>query len=411
MHPVQIRLDTWFVPYRIIIDEWEDFITGDDTVTLPTKLAGVSGYTELQQYFDVAPDFVGTLFSAPWNAYNRIWNRRYRDQDLEPEVDEFQGDVLNCAWEKDYYTTSRPWAAKGGDVTIPVRADASAGDILGIKVVNPSSGQVTENRIDTDAAHADISTIGGPDASLNVNVDDLRLASALQRYGEARARYGSRFTEYLRYLGITPSDARLQDPELLGSGRGMVNFSEVLQTAPNATSGTSASDGVGDLYGHGIAGVRTPKWRRFFEEHGVLMTLMSVRPKSVYTDTTQREWMKRTHEEFYQKELVNVGQQPVWQGEITSDYTDRYATWSYADRYGEYKKHDSTVKGEFLDVLNTWHLARRTNSAPTLNAAFVKCDPSNRIFQSATNDTLLTMVNNSLVARRMIPKSTKPRII
>ena len=224
---------------------------------------------------------------------------------------------------------------------------------------------------------------------------------------EARARYGSRFTEYLRYLGITPSDARLQEPVLVGSGRGMVNFSEVLQPAPNPT----VDPGIGDLYGHGIAGAKTRTWRRFFEEHGNLMTLLSLRPKSVYDDITVREWLKNDPEDFYQKELVNIGEQPLWAGEIDANAADRYETWGWTPRYEEMRSHPSFVSGEFSNVLNTWHLARQFGTPPVLNEAFVTCQPSDRIFQSSITDTVLVMANNSLVARRMLPKSPRPRII
>ena len=64
-----------------------------------------------------------------------------------------------------------------------------------------------------------------------VTVNILREALALQRYEEARARYGSRYVEYLRYLGVRSSDARLQRPEYLGGGKQTIQFSEVLQTA------------------------------------------------------------------------------------------------------------------------------------------------------------------------------------
>ena len=39
-------------------------------------------------------------------------------------------------------------------------------------------------------------------------VSQLREAMALQRFQEIRSRYGSRFSEYLRYLGVKSSDAR-----------------------------------------------------------------------------------------------------------------------------------------------------------------------------------------------------------
>ncbi len=52
-----------------------------------------------------------------------------------------------------------------------------------------------------------------PGQSGAVSVQDLRLATALQRMQEARAKYGSRYIDYLAYYGVKCSDARLQLPE------------------------------------------------------------------------------------------------------------------------------------------------------------------------------------------------------
>lgn len=397
MHPVMIRVDTWFVPYRITDDGWTKFITGQGGST-PKASVG-SGDARLGKFFGINRE-TGLVNAHPYQAYNRIFNERYRDQDLVTAIAEDNQDLQNCAWEKDYYTTARPWPAKGGNVGIPV----NAGDAVTTSTVAvQADGQ--RRLLDSSGAQLTISPAQtGANTGLQVDPNDLRLAAALQRYGEARARYGSRFTEYLRYLGITPSDARLQDPELLGSGRGMVNFSEVLQTSPNAQN-----EGVGDLFGHGIAGVRTRKWRRFFEEHGTVMTLLSLRPKSVYTYTTPREYLKEEPEDYFQKELTHIGEQPLWASEVGGG--GKFDTWGWTPRYEEYRSHPSSVSGEFRSVLNTWHLARSQTGDPVLNAAFVTCDPSKRIFQAQQNDTVLVMCNNHLVARRMLPKSPRPRIM
>ena len=89
-----------------------------------------------------------------------------------------------------------------------------------------------------------------------VGINQLREAFALQRFEEARARYGSRYTEYLRYLGVRSSDARLQRPEYLGGGKQTIQFSEVLQTA-------EGTDPVGEMKGHGIGAMRSNRYRRF----------------------------------------------------------------------------------------------------------------------------------------------------
>ena len=176
-------------------------------------------------------------------------------------------------------------------------------------------------------------------AATGSNVNDLRRAFAIQRYQEARAQYGSRYTEYLRYLGIRPSDARLQRPEYLGGGKQTVAFSEVLRTG-NDPGGAPGDGPIGELAGHGIAAMRTNRYRYFCEEHGIVMSLMSVRPRTMYMDGLHRSWSKRDKESYYQRELELIGQQETVNSEIYLDGTaDDGETFGYNDRYSEYRRH------------------------------------------------------------------------
>ncbi|AXL14876.1 major capsid protein [Microviridae sp.] len=435
MHPVNVRIHHFFVPNRISWEGWEDFITGgEDGLPLPIpKLTTTDDKKTVLTYLGLPP-IAGTDVSAlPVRAFNQIFNEYYRDQDLVPEraIDDIT--VPNCAWEKDYFSTARPWTQKGPEVGIPLAGEAPIKGIgyssnVGVQTdqtVNETGGnQVTYPA----AAKMDILASGfintqpppNQDAPLiyadlsqaaAANVNDFRAAFSLQRYQEARARYGSRFTEYLRYLGVTPSDARLQRPEFLGGGTSRLNFSEVLQTTPNVLDGTPGEQGVGDLYGHGIAGLRGNRYRKFFEEHGYIISCMSVRPKALYMNGIQREWLKTTKEDYYQKELTNLGQQEVYQAELYAE-NDR-DIFGFQDRYHEYRSHPSQIGQDFRDTLNAWHLGRELQPDVTLNEAFVNCDPSKRIFQITddTIDSLWCMINHHIVARRLVPKRSNPRIL
>lgn len=443
MHPVQCRIHHFFVPSRIVwpVTEdgvgWENFITGgkdgNNEVRVPTYNfnAAIDGEKKgVLQYLGVPPTSSGVLVNAlPLRATNLIFNEYYRDQDLVTERELEDNSMMRCAWEKDYFTTARPWTQKGDDVTIPIN-----GAVIGDGGVSPSWEDITTSD-DLGPTFSDFST-GGDEFGLHVkqpggpgeeqvgflggapigasvlgaaaSVNDFREAFAIQRYQEARARYGSRFTEYLRYLGITPSDARLQRPEYLGGGTSRLNFSEVLQTTPSSEPDTA---GVGDLYGHGIAGARTNRYRKFFEEHGYIITMMSVRPKSIYVNGIPREWLKRFKEDYYQKELVHLGQQDIsrrevyYQADVTTDF-------GYQDRYDEYRTQWSQISQDFRDLLSSWHLGRIIDDAgATLNAEFIECDPSDRIFQVQTGDNLWCMINHHMVARRLVPKRARPKIL
>lgn len=137
MHPVNVRVHSFYVPNRILWDGWEDFITGgpDGTGTTepyPVYNTGAQGAPlgSILDYMGVPPQAPNLeVCSMPIAAYNRIYNEYFRDQDLVPERAEDDITVARVAWGKDYFTAARPWPQKGPEVTIPLgtRADVVAG--------------------------------------------------------------------------------------------------------------------------------------------------------------------------------------------------------------------------------------------------------------------------------------------
>ena len=441
MHPVHVRIHHWFVPHRIIWDRWEDFITGgpdgfDDsefpTITMPS--GGGAAVGSLADYLGV-PTGVNSLevSALPFRAYGLIWNEWYRDQDLQAKLNvslESGNDtstntlLQNCAWEKDYFTSSRPWTQKGPEVTLPlgtvapVRYDAInaaantvdgkfavghtlSGGSAGFFQYGNTYGAVSGDLLSEGSANLYTDLTNATAASVN----SLREAFAIQRYEEARARYGSRYTEYLRYLGVRSSDARLQRPEYLGGGKQTIQFSEVLQTG--VTTDGDDQVGVGNLKGHGIAALRSNRYRRFFEEHGYIITVMSVKPKTIYSQGLPRTWNRRTKEDFFQKELQHIGQQEVLNKEIYANHSSPDGIFGYQDRYDEYRRTESTIAGEFRSTLDYWHYARIFGSQPALNGDFIKSVPTKRVNAVQSEDVLWIMANHSIQARRLVSGSAQ----
>ena len=360
MHPVHARVHHWFVPHRIIWDDWESFITGGedgfDASIFPTMTPEITGGS-LTDYLGIPPENNGLAVSAlPYRAYAKIYNEFYRDQDLQDELplsttsDEditTNQDLQNVAWEKDYFTSSRPWTQKGPEILLPlgdrapitglgVLDQAPAGPLGSTRFTggitnDPGTGWGSDTQqikvVDDGPEHSGFPAIYADLASATgATINELRLAFALQRYEEARARYGSRYTEYLRYLGVKSSDARLQRPEYLGGGKQTIQFSEVLATAQD-NEGAGPDVFIGELKGHGIGSLRSRRYRRFFEEHGYVISLLSVKPKTMYTQGIERHWSRRTKEDFWQKELQHIGQQEILNREIYAPHASPEATF------------------------------------------------------------------------------------
>ncbi len=432
MHPVVVRFHHWFVPNRLTWDKWEEFITGtDDSLEVP-KLNVTGGKDFITDYMGIPQIASGKTLpinAMPIRAYNLIYNEFYRDQDLCAERNLDDTSLATVAWRKDYFTAARPWPQKGPDITLPIGTAAPVnfnrekGDAVWLRNVN-TGAQVTQLR----RSSANTSTIVSPGISpegsngliprdgylyadlseaTGVTATEFREFFALQRYAEARARYGSRYTEYLRYLGVTPSDARLQRPEYLGGGKSTVQISEVLQTAMDNDTP------VGTMRGHGITALKTRSAKKFFEEHGYIITLMSVVPKSIYQNGVHRTWLRTDKEDYFQKELQSIGQQEVKTAEVYAidGASTATETFGYQDRYSDYTSTPSTVAGDFRDILDHWHLARNFDNKPALNSTFIECRPSKRIFAEQTHHSLWCMINNKCVARRMVKNVSVGRLM
>ncbi|UOF79227.1 major capsid protein [Microviridae sp.] len=443
MHPVDVRIHHCSFFPRLVWEDWENFITGGpdglDASVFPTiTIGGGSGAAigSLADYLGVPTGVNNIEVSAlPFRGYALIWNEWYRDQDLQTKltIDRTSGadtttstTLQNICWEKDYFTSSRPWEQKGAGITIPLGSEAP---VTGVGAINPSNwiaGTVTSYE-SNDASvvyngYSDSATVAMrfrkgnetapssgafyPDMKADlsdasaITVTALREAMALQRYEEARARFGSRYVEYLRYLGVRSSDARLQRPEYLGGGRETIQFSEVLQTA-------EGTDPVGSLKGHGIAAMRSNRYRRFFEEHGYVFSFISVRPKTIYAQGLPRHWNRRVKEDFWQKELQHIGQQEVLNKEVYAAHASPDGTFGYQDRYDEYRRTESTIAGGFRDNLDFWHFARIFGSTPALNGDFVSCVPTERTFAVPSEDVLWIMTKHSVQARRLVAQTGK----
>lgn len=439
MHPVRIRVHHWFVPLRLIWDDFEDFITGGndglDSTTPPTINLGTVAEGSLLDYLGIPPAAYGGTIDVSVlavRAYDLIYNEMYRDQDLITELVINKGngtdattetDIQNVSWGKDYFTTARPWAQKGSGVTIPLGAAADVKYYTGLA----TTGRIRNASDDSLSGATGLSSTSGggfntdaytnpkyydPNGTLyadlaaatGIDIADLRLALAVQRYQERSARHGSRYSEYLKSaFKVRSSDGRLALPEYLGGGRQVIQFSEVIATA----EGTSTD--VGDLKGHGIAAMRSNRYRRFFEEHGIVMTLMSVVPKSIYANGIHRSWSRTVKEDYYQKELAMIGEQEILNKEIYSEHSNPEDTFGFQARYDEYRSLPSSIHGEFRSTLNHWHMARIFGSDPTLNQSFIDCVPTDRIYASTATDPLYVLANHSIQARRQMHRYAKTR--
>jgi hypothetical protein len=428
MHPVHATIQHYFVPYRLIMDDWESFITGGETgadsTTFPTiNITPSAG--SLADYMGLPLGTAIDVNALPFRAYALIYNEFYRDQDLQTAltIDTTDGAdsttsvaLQKANWNKDRFTSSRDSSQKGSEISLPLGTSANihtaAANNTDVSVYSDANSAYHGLRAETVLLQASSSTASSSNklyADLSnataASINDLREAFALQSFAEHRMLFGGRYSEYLKFLGIRYSDGRLDRPEYLGGGKQTIQFSEVLQTGVDSTDG-----GLGTLGGHGITALKSNRFRRFFEEHGLIVSLMCVKPKPMYHQGVGKMWNKTTKEDFFQYELEGIGQEEVLNKEVYVAHTTPAGTFGYQNRYDEYRYNVDTVAGDFRpgQALEEWTMCRDFSSDPALNSTFVTCSPTNRIYASTTTDQLLIMAYNNVKARRMMRKIGKP---
>jgi len=428
MHGIDLRVHSFFVPNRIMWDGWEDYIS-KQTGTHPTitYTEGTSDYSLLNS-LGVPPRGVAAethiLNAFPIRAYNHIYNEFYRDQDIQAELNVDQLELQRVCWAKDNFTTARTYPQYGATgISIPfasgnidVKSDVTTpGNHIGIYSTDDSDhvqlyadGGDSSILADTTTTNAE----GGklyvtPNEHSGIDINDYRQARAFQRFLENRNKFGSRYVDYLRALGVRPRDGRLSRPEYLGGGKQTISFSEVLATSD---SGTFT---VGDIAGHGLAALRTRPYNRFFEEHGIMLTLLSTRPKTIYQSGKHRLWERQEGTsadlQYWEKEHEALGPQRVYDFELYGDQDSgeaNHTTFGYNDRHYEYRKMPSYATNGCRDGgdYEDWTLSREFAAAPVLNTSFLECTPSDRAFANTTTPELQAMVNHRLKARRLVSK-------
>ena len=462
MHRVRAYVHFFFVPNRLVWDQWENFITaGEDGTAAPSwpyielnlnastnPKSGLLDYLGVPARSEVENNWIREVSAIPAAAYNLIYNEFYRDQNLQDRIpDQLSSgenthahyrDTQQRAWQHDYFTSALPFVQKGPGAMIPFAIDDQADIVLkeepgrqiifdqgnGLPTISVSPqnlearGSSGDNALNTGTRDVvlDVSDSHEVDLADSISVAsivDLRRAFKLQEFLEKQARGGSRHVEFLQvHFNVRSDDARLQRPEFLGGSSTPVKISEVLQTSESNDSVTPQGNVAG--YGMGI-GTAKPNKTYNVKEFGYMMGILSIMPEGSYQQGIPRHLLRSDRFDYYFPSFAHIGEQAIWNDEVKVDGTKTQGreTWGYIPRYSEYKFIPNTVHGDFRNTLDFWHLGRKFNDLPALNDDFITMKPEevNRIFAvQDESDNLWCQVLNETKARRKMPVFGNPKL-
>lgn len=450
MDDIQFDVFSFFVPMRLTWDHWKQFMGESDQAGIATvaytipgiKSAAASDHVDGSGVNTIADDLgiwpdegsglaspVGVNLSVlPFRAVKKIYNRWFRNQNVEAPIAVNTGDTVNSydiadtglvvrggslahdgnndkrliAYKlPDYFTSSLPYAQKGDPVSIitdplPVLASPTMRNTNSNATHYKNSSGVNQSGyigLSTGLTHGyTITGISESDKGLAIadnlyancvnTINDLRFAFQLQKALEKDALYGSRYWEVLRaHYAVTSPDATLQDPELLGHIKFDINISQVLQTtgftdASNTNLGTPGANSVTGNKGH--------LFTASFVEHGYIIHIGVARQKRhTYSRGLNKMWMRETRFDFYHPVFANIGPQKVMMNEIFPSVAGGplNLVFGYQEAWAEYRflpGYNSGLLNPYRsNSLDYWTLADKYTSAPSLGPTFLKEDRGN----------------------------------
>lgn len=363
----------WQNPPEYVLPSITELYRSSGTTSFPTLSAGYDGvvpgsmsvdsYGRLVGVGSNLTNYLGTpeteqssgadeglpVSMAPEAAYLSIWNNFWRDQNYQnsdPDVSKIFNFVPGSSGNRtslhlcmhyanalhDYMTSLLPDTQKGPKalafshlITMPdtyslqregsatvysIKLGDGANDFTAGKLGTNSSGEMAWL---SDGSSWDSGTeVQSTNMGVEISVNNLRMAFALQRARERDARTGSRFPEaMLGIFGGHLPNAVADMPEFLGGNTIQLNLTSVPATAK---SGGSGNTDVTPGYMGAFSFTRDDSgaFVKQFDEPGILMCVGCVRIKRVYAQGIERDRTKLRRFDSYDPCFAHIPEQPVY---------------------------------------------------------------------------------------------------
>lgn len=230
--------------------------------------------------------------------------------------------------------------------------------------VDDTSAQVDDSKfkgITRTSLYADLST------ATAASVNQFRLAVQTQRWYEALARSGNKYSDLINGMFGVRAPSMTDRPEYLGGFTAPINVSQVASLSGDASSGS-----LGDVGAFSLSNPSGFLFTKSFTEHGTLMVVACCRVRESFAQGIQREDFRFDRFDFYWTQFANLGEQPILTKELynTGNSAVDDVVFGYQEAWAEYRMFNDIVTGYMnpnsTQSIGFYTYANYFASAPTL---------------------------------------------
>lgn len=453
-------------------DEFMQTINPEDTYMFLRITSASNGFAELLNYFDAnsenrqVKDITGLgiyaeyqghnydfgnnaeanatynpnylpISALPYRAYESIFNAFYRNERIDPMLDDhgypeynkylqndgdgednFDYQLHNRYWEKDFLTTALPSPQMGNapliglaqnnrpfvtqkmtlndqETSVKVATDPDTNQVIGISYY--------DENIPVGSVEALNEAI-----SYGISINDFRNVNALQRWLEKSQARGYKYKDQLlSHFGVNVKFEQLNMPEFIGGISQDINSQTIVNQAASDQYKLGEFAGTLSAFGQG-----NNKVRKYCDEPGFIIAILSISPIPTYSQLLPKMFLKHHRLDYYFPEFGHIGLQPISLKEVVPLQVHKLApkkkddTFGYQRSFYDYVQSIDEVHGSLRSSLRNYLINREFADIPALSKQFIEINPNevNDIF-SVTEDTdkVVGQVSFKIIAKRPIP--------
>lgn len=363
-----------------------------------------------------------TFNALNYRAYNKIYNDWIRYIDWEPRRDKEDLTIARANNPHDIFTRARRYQLRGAMPKVPVNINGLGQIITSVTQDTTSQEYIQIYDEDDKVRIRSASTDGTPNGGITFNKElqingesewnilDMVTPAGLLNYYMANARIKPRYSEQLlARWGVTIQDARYQYAQIVDASKISISQNGITQTAPQQGDSTAQGNITGQGWGNGGG-----KTKFYAPEHGVLITLLQIRPSNAYELGFEAQYQKETRFDYPTPELVDTPDVPIYAKELAPNAPNDQIL-GYKGIYDEYRTKFNKVTGllrpSIRGSLAVKTLARSWDADIDMESV-VKCEPQmSRIKQFTTQPDFTMITQTQLITNLPLPYINDPRIV